>query len=135
MNSRIPNQEPVPPLPFQYLKGGIAIVLLALGIVGVLWIANQLIILITSPNDISLVSQFANLDERARVISMPGGSIQLPSSFNFTVGILAYIGALGIAVSLTKLLISSGITLLDGQVRMLMDWIKSEILKMKRADP
>lgn len=135
MNSRIPNQEPVPPLPFQSLKGGIAIVLLALGIVGVLWIANQLITLITSPNEIGIVSQFANLDERARVISTPGGNIQLPSSFNFTVGVLAYIGALGIAVSLTKLLISSGITLLDGQVRMLMDWIKNEILKLKRTDP
>lgn len=125
----------MPPLPFQSLKGGIAIVLLALGIVGVLWIANQLITLITSPNEIGIVSQFANLDERARVISTPGGNIQLPSSFNFTVGVLAYIGALGIAVSLTKLLISSGITLLDGQVRMLMDWIKNEILKLKRTDP
>lgn len=113
---------------------GIAIVLLALGIIGVLWISNQLITLITTPNEISLVSQFATMDERARVISTPDGNIQLPSSFNFTVGVFAYIGALGIAVSLTKLLISSGITLLDGQVKMLMDWIKGEILKMKRAD-
>lgn len=134
MNSLMPGQEPESPPPFQSLKGGIAIILLALGIIGVLWIANQLIILITTPTEISLVSQFANLDERARVVSTPGGNIQLPSSFNFTVGVLAYIGALGIAVSLTKLLISSGITLLDGQVKALMDWIKNEILQSKRTD-
>lgn len=127
-------QEPETPQP-QKLKLVVAILLLILGIIGVVWIANQVIILVTTPLDIPLIKQFMAFESQARMmVTIPNGTIELPASFTFGLGVITYIFALGVAVSITKLLITSCVNLLESQVKDLLNWIRKEILQQKSLD-
>lgn len=116
---------------FQQLKAVLAVLLLALGIVGAIWIANQIIVLVTAPTEISLINKFMTLDAPSRVISTPTGNIELPTSFNVTIGVVLYLFVLSVALSMAKLFISSGVALLESQVSVLLNGIRNELSRMR----
>jgi hypothetical protein len=102
------------------LFGGL---LLTIGIASVTWILYSIVNVTTSPQSIPLMVKFIGFDEEAIIKMTPDGSIQLPAGFFYASGLFLYIIVLGIAGSLTKVLLSTGTRLLEPDIKpLLMRW-------------
>lgn len=119
---------------YRQLKAILAVALLALGVYGAIWIAGQLAVLLSEPSKIPLINQFMTLDAPSRVIATPSGNIEFPPSFGATVGTGLYLAVLYLALSMTKLFITSGVALLENQVGTLLKSIRQELERMQKAE-
>lgn len=101
------------------------------GIVGAILITNQMILFIKSPQDIALITKFMEFSSQARTIVLQNGNIELPEILNFIIGFIVYLWILGMGISLVKLLITSGVTLLQNEVEEILKELHNEILRLK----
>jgi hypothetical protein len=100
------------------------ILLLTIGIVVMMWILYSIIYLMTSPQDVQVLAQFISLDERAMIRISPDATIQLPGGVFYAVGFFLYVVVLGIAGSLTKVLLSTGTRLLAPDITPLLSRLR-----------
>ena len=113
------------------VKTGTGLALVAIGVVGVLWIVERLFSLGDGPQAIPLVGKFLAFDAAARTIATPSGRYEVPEGAYFAAGIFLYILMLGIAVSLTKALLTAGVTLLGQDVASALNRMGAELARFK----
>jgi hypothetical protein len=113
------------------VKRALGLLLLAMGIIGVVWIAHSILTLGTASQSIPLIARFAAFDKTARSIDTPEGRIELPEGVYFAAGFFLYVLALGIGASLTKMLITVGANLLSQEMTPLMSWFRDEMRRFK----
>jgi len=98
------------------LRSTVGLILIVLGIAGVLWIAERIIVLGGGPQNIPLIAKFLAFDAAARTIVTPRGNFELPEGLYFGVGSFLFILALVVAAVLAKALISTGAHLMGHEV-------------------
>ena len=117
---------------YRKLRAASGVTLLALGIVGAVWIVERLLGLGTGPQDIPLLAKFVSFDATARTIVTPEGKYELPEGLYFAVGTLAYLITLGIVATLVKVLIASGAGLLGQEVTSATNRLRQEMERMRQ---
>ena len=116
---------------YRKMRAGVALVLITMGIVGVLWIVEQIIVLTSGPQDIPLIAKFLAFDPAARTVVTPDGNHQLPESVYLAAGFFLYILVLGVAASLAKALIATGASLLGQDVAAALNHLRDEVKRLK----
>jgi hypothetical protein len=110
---------------------GTGLALVAVGVVGVLWIAERLFSLGDGPQAIPLVGQFLAFDAAARTIVTPSGKYEVPEGAYFAAGIFLYILMLAVGVSLIRALLTAGVTLLGHDVASALNRLSGEFARFK----
>jgi hypothetical protein len=98
---------------FRRIKGGIGLLLVAMGVAGVLWIFERIIALGDGPQNTPLIAKFLSFDAVARTLVTPSGNYELPEGLYFAAGLFLYIVVLGVVAGLAKALITAGGNLLE----------------------
>jgi hypothetical protein len=91
----------------------LGVVLLALGIAAVVWIAGVLFSLAGGPRNMPFVAAFLSFDRAGRSLVTPGGPIELPEGAFFAVGIILQVAVIWVVGGLARVLISSGAHLIE----------------------
>jgi hypothetical protein len=110
---------------------GTGLALVAIGVIGVLWLAERLFSLGDGPQAIPLVGKFLAFDAAARTIVTPSGKYEVPESAYFAAGIFLYILMLAVGVSLIRALLTAGVTLLGHDVASALNRMSREFARFK----
>jgi hypothetical protein len=113
------------------LRARVGLVLIGLGVVGVLWIAERIIALAGGAHSVPLISKFLAYDESGRSIVTPGGSIVLPEGLYFAIGFFLYILALWVAAGLAKALLTTGAHLMGHEFTSVVHRLREEMGRLK----
>ena len=116
---------------YRKMRAGVALVLITMGIVGVLWIVEQIIVLASGPQDIPLIAKFLAFDTVARTLVTPAGNYQLPEGLYFAAGFFLYILVLSVAATLAKALIITGANLMGQDVASALNHLRDEVRRLK----
>jgi hypothetical protein len=117
---------------YRKVKFGAGVTLLALGIVGVVWIVERLVAIGTGPQDIPLIAKFVSFDAAARTIVTPEGRYELPEGAYFAAGTVVYLIALGLVATLAKALIGAGAALIGEATATATNRLRTEMERMRQ---
>lgn len=118
---------------YRKLRAAAGVTLIALGIVGAVWIVERLVVLGTGPQDIPLIAKFVSFDAAARTIVTPEGKYELPEGLYFAVGTVVYLIALSLVATLVKILITGGASLLGQEVTTATNRLRQEMERMRQS--
>lgn len=113
------------------LRARVGLVLIALGVVGVLWIAERIIALAAGAQSVPLVAKFLAYDESGRSIVTSGGSVVLPEGLYLAIGFFLYILALWVAAGLAKILLTTGAHLMGHELTWVANRLREEMGRLK----
>ena len=116
---------------YRKTRAGVALVLITMGIVGVLWIVEQILVLVSGPQDVPLIAKFLAFDPVARTLVTPAGNYQLPEGLYFAAGFFLHILVLSVAAALAKALIASGASLMGQDVASALNHLRDEMRRLK----
>lgn len=88
-------------------------VLIGLDVVGVIWIAFQLMTVLNEPESVPLVAMFRDLPADARTLVVDEETVEFPEGLGLFLGVFLYVLVLWVAGSLIGRLIRSGVDLLQ----------------------
>ena len=111
------------------------ILLIALGVIGAIWIAYCVLGLFQlagdDPANVPIIGTILKYYETDNTIRLSNGVVELPKVFYFVIGFSLYFFALRIMEGLTRTLLTTGANLLENELNTIAAKFKKELNNLK----
>ena len=118
-------------------KRRIGILLVTIGIMGVIFIAFNIFMLLgfsaQDPEKLPIIGTLMKYSSMDEDIIIYGRPFRLPASFYYILGVFAYLFVIRILESLTRGLLTTGANLLNHEISNILPKLKSEIKRLKQT--
>ncbi|CAB5098189.1 hypothetical protein D3OALGA1CA_1250 [Olavius algarvensis associated proteobacterium Delta 3] len=117
-------------------KRRIGIVLIIIGIMGVVFVTYNILMILgffsIGPEKLPIIGTLIKYGKLEDGMIIYGQPFKLPPAVYYIIGFFAYLFAIRIVESLTRVLLTTGANLLDHELKNLQSKLKTEINRLKR---